>query len=132
MTTVAEPKLLFVYGSLRRGEPMFDALGLDEALEYVSEGTFRGELYDLGDYPGAVAADGVVRGEVYRIKDVSILEALDRYEEFDPRDPRGSLFVRHLIHVPEAGAAWTYLYNGSREDGRHIPSGQWRKRRSAA
>lgn len=132
MTRVDAPELLFVYGSLRRGEPMFDALGLERALEYVSEGTFRGDLYDLGDYPGAVAADGVVKGEVYRIKDATILDALDRYEEFDPDNPGNSLFVRQLIQVPEAGAAWTYLYNGDRKDGRHIPSGHWRKRRSAA
>ena len=132
VTKADEPRLLFIYGSLRRGEPMFEELGLERALEYVSEGTFRGDLYDLGDYPGAVPADGVVRGEVYRIKDVSILDALDRYEEFDPDNPEDSLFVRQRIHIRGAGEAWTYLYNGSREDRRPIPSGHWRKRRSAA
>lgn len=126
------PDLLFVYGSLRRGERMFAELGLERALEYVCQGTIRGDLYDLGDYPGAVAADGVVRGEVYRIKDPAILHALDEYEEFDPGDPQGSLFVRQLIFVPEAGPAWVYLYNGSSEDGRLISSGNWRKPRSAA
>lgn len=132
MTDRDVPALLFLYGSLRGGEPMFEELGLDHALEYVSEGTIRGDLYDLGDYPGAVAAAGVVHGEVHRIKDPAILDALDRYEEFDPAKPDTSLFVRRRILVPEAGEAWGYLYNGSRENLRRIPSGEWRKRRSAA
>jgi gamma-glutamylcyclotransferase (GGCT)/AIG2-like uncharacterized protein YtfP len=132
VTKVDEPRLLFVYGSLRRGEPMFVELGLERALEYVSEGSFSGDLYDLGDYPGAVAADGMVKGEVYRIKDSTILDALDRYEEFDPDNPQQSLFVRQRIRIPQAGEAWTYLYNGSRKGRRRIPSGHWGKRRSAA
>ncbi|HEX8125313.1 MAG TPA: gamma-glutamylcyclotransferase family protein [Allosphingosinicella sp.] len=132
MTKVDQPRLLFVYGSLRRGEPMFEELGLERALEFVSEGTFRGNLYDLGDYPGAVLADGVVRGEVYQIKDAAILEILDRYEEFDPDQPERSLFIRERVNIPEAGEAWIYLYNGSSGERRPIVSGDWRDRRSAA
>lgn len=126
------PLLLFLYGSLRRGEPMFDELRLANSLEYVSDGTIQGDLYDLGDYPGAVSAEGVVRGEVYRIKDPEILCTLDRYEEFDPAHPDGSLFVRQRVAVPEVGEAWAYLYNGSCANRSRIASGDWRKRRSAA
>lgn len=132
MTDRDAPALLFLYGSLLRGEAMFAELGLDDVLEYVSEGTIPGDLYDLGDYPGAVSAGGVVRGEVYRVKDPEIFNALDRYEEFDPAHPDTSLFVRQRVVVPEAGEAWAYLYNGSRENRRRIASGEWRKRRSAA
>jgi len=132
VTDLEGPDLLFVYGSLQRGERMFTELGLERALEFVCDGTIRGNLYDLGDYPGAVAADGVVQGEVYRIKDPAILAALDEYEEFDPCNRQDSLFVRELIFVPEAGPAWTYIYNGNREEGRLISSGHWRKPRSAA
>jgi gamma-glutamylcyclotransferase (GGCT)/AIG2-like uncharacterized protein YtfP len=81
---------------------------------------------------GAVPASGIVRGEVYRIKDPAILGALDRYEEFNPDNPQASLFVRQRIQVPDAGEAWTYLYNGSRENRRRISSGDWRKRSSVA
>lgn len=132
MTAETEPNLLFLYGSLRRGEPMFDQLGLAEALEFLSPALFPGELYDLDDYPGAVPGDGLVAGELYRIRDPAILESLDRYEEFDPRKPEDSLFVRRSVPIRGKGHAWIYLYNGRPDSQRRIASGDWRKRRSAA
>jgi gamma-glutamylcyclotransferase (GGCT)/AIG2-like uncharacterized protein YtfP len=132
MAKSSEPGLLLLYGTLRRGEPMFEQLGLSAALEFVAEATFPGTLYDLGDYPGAVAGDGLVAGELHRIRDPAILAALDEYEEFDPANPATSLFVRQRILIPEVGEAWIYLYNGSREHHPRIASGKWRKRRSAA
>src|SRR4051794_16428349 len=92
VTQSEQPDLLLLYGSLRRGEPMFEELGLAKALDYVGEASFPGELHDLGDYPGAVPGQQAVHGEIYRIRRPAILEALDRYEEFDPADPTRSLF----------------------------------------
>jgi len=127
-----EPPFLLLYGSLRRGEPMFGELALEEALDFVGEVDFPGELYDLGDYPGAVAGEGRVRGELYRMMRPEILEALDRYEEYDQADPEGSLFVRRRVPIEGIGEAWVYLFNG-RPTGRwRIASGDWRKRRPAA
>jgi gamma-glutamylcyclotransferase (GGCT)/AIG2-like uncharacterized protein YtfP len=50
------PELLFVYGTLRR---RFARHSLLQRLggRYVGKGTICGELFDLGDYPGAVQAD---------------------------------------------------------------------------
>lgn len=132
MTAATEPSLLLLYGSLRRGEPMFDRLGLSDALEFVAPAAFAGELYDLGDYPGALPGDGMVSGELYRIRDPGILEALDRYEEFYVRKPEDSLFLRRAVSIPGQGEAWVYFYNGSPDGQRRIASGDWRKRRSAA
>ena len=132
MAESSEPSLLLLYGTLRRGEPVFDQLGLSEALEFVGEAAFPGALYDLGDYPGAVAGDGTIVAELYRIRDPSILTALDEYEEFDPANPANSLFIRQRIVIPELGEAWAYLYNGSSRHRRRISSGEWPKRRSAA
>jgi gamma-glutamylcyclotransferase (GGCT)/AIG2-like uncharacterized protein YtfP len=111
---------------------MFEELGLAEALDYVGEGSFSGELHDLGDYPGAVPGKHRVHGELYRIRRPDILGPLDRYEEFDPADSARSLFVRRRILVPPFGDAWAYFYNGPLDAARRIPSGDWRKRRSAA
>ena len=128
-----EPSLLLLYGSLRRDEPMFRELGLADALEFVDEVGFQGVLYDLGDYPGAVAGDGRITAELYRICDPAILRALDEYEEFDPNQPDRSLFVRGTVTVPDRGKAWVYFYNLAPAAGhRRIASGNWRKRRSAA
>jgi gamma-glutamylcyclotransferase (GGCT)/AIG2-like uncharacterized protein YtfP len=127
-----QPRFLFVYGSLRRGEPTFAELGLGRSLEYIGDAAIAGDLYDIGDYPGAIPGAGLVRGEIYLIKDPAILHAVDDYEEFDPEDPDRSLFVRHRVCVPEVGEAWTYFYNGSHAKLRRIRSGEWRKRRPAA
>jgi gamma-glutamylcyclotransferase (GGCT)/AIG2-like uncharacterized protein YtfP len=127
-----ESGLLLLYGSLRRGEPMFEKLGLADALEFVGEATFPGVLYDLGDYPGAAAGDGLIAGELFRMRDSSILAVLDEYEEFDPDRPKCSLFVRRSVPIPGRGDAWVYFYNGSPVPRRRIASGDWLKRRSAA
>ncbi|MEA3016206.1 MAG: hypothetical protein QOI38_928 [Sphingomonadales bacterium] len=128
-----EPSLVFLYGSLRRDEPMFRELGLSRALEFLGESAFPGVLYDLGDYPGAVPGDGLVFGELYRITDTTILAALDKYEEFDPNRIERSLFLRRAVPIPGRGEAWVYFYNGAPSGGdRRIASGDWRKRRSAA
>jgi gamma-glutamylcyclotransferase (GGCT)/AIG2-like uncharacterized protein YtfP len=129
---IVEPAFLLLYGSLRRGEPMFAKMGLDRALEYVREVEFPGDLYDLGDYPGAVAGGDLVHAELYRLLDADILEALDCYEEFDPARPAESLYLRKAIPVPGIGDAWVYLYNRGVAGARRIAGGDWRKRRTAA
>jgi gamma-glutamylcyclotransferase (GGCT)/AIG2-like uncharacterized protein YtfP len=129
---IKEPAFLLLYGSLRRGEPMFCEMGLDRALEYVRDVEFPGDLYDLGDYPGAVAGQDRVQAELYRLLDADILGALDRYEEFDPARPTDSLYLRKAIAVPGIGDAWVYLYNRGVAGARRIAGGDWRRHRSAA
>ncbi|MFC3147095.1 gamma-glutamylcyclotransferase [Piscinibacterium candidicorallinum] len=61
-------RLLFVYGTLRRGETN-DINRFEPAPRYVGESRIRGYLYDRGTYPGLVldgSGDWVV-GEVYDI-----------------------------------------------------------------
>lgn len=128
-----EPSLLLLYGSLRRGEPMFLELGLAEALEFVGDVEFPGLLYDLGDYPGVIPGEGLVSGELHKICDPAILAALDEYEEFDRDRPERSLFLRQPVTIPGWGVAWVYFYNHAPAgDHCRIASGDWRKRRSAA
>jgi gamma-glutamylcyclotransferase (GGCT)/AIG2-like uncharacterized protein YtfP len=47
--------------------------------------------------------------------DDRILEALDRYEEFDPLAPKKSLFIRKKVKVLMADGSrresWIYVYN---------------------
>jgi gamma-glutamylcyclotransferase (GGCT)/AIG2-like uncharacterized protein YtfP len=87
-----EPNYVFVYGSLMAGFELHHCL---DGSEFVSHGAVAGKLVALGEYPGLVDGDGIVRGEVYRCPDAeSALKAIDRVERFDPRDPPGSLFLR--------------------------------------
>jgi gamma-glutamylcyclotransferase (GGCT)/AIG2-like uncharacterized protein YtfP len=127
------PSLLLLYGSLRRDQPMFRELGLAEALEFLGDVAFPGDLYDLGDYPGAVPGEGFIAAELHKIRDPKILAALDEYEEFDPARSEQSLFRRAIISIAGRGDAWVYFYNQAPAgDQRRIASGDWRKRRSAA
>ena len=127
---MSEP-LLLLYGSLRAGQPKFSELGLHRALEFLGPTQFDGDLYDLGDYPGAVPGTGIVRAEAYKVRDPDIFGVLDEYEEFDVSRPDESLFVRRCVHVKGLGDAWVYFYNGPHE-GRRIASGDWIGWQSAA
>jgi gamma-glutamylcyclotransferase (GGCT)/AIG2-like uncharacterized protein YtfP len=113
---------LFVYGTLRRGGPMHALL--DPGAVRCGDARMRGRLYDLGAFPGF--ADGrrgeKVRGELYRIHDPGLLDALDRYE--------GRAYRRVVREARPADggdpvAAWVYLYAGSLRGRRRIASGDY-------
>lgn len=124
---------LFVYGTLMKGfqEDWQTKVGA----RLVGRGRISGKLYDLGEYPGAIraAADSgeYVRGELYEVKDAELATGiLDRFEEFFPRRPRRSLFVRIIAPVTlEDGRrenAWVYVYNQPVDETRLVPSGDYR------
>src|SRR5215469_8756692 len=66
----------------------------------AAKGRREGLLFDLTEYPGAVfnkASDKRVCGAVFRMpEDSQVLEALDRYEGYEPAVADASLFVRKL------------------------------------
>jgi gamma-glutamylcyclotransferase (GGCT)/AIG2-like uncharacterized protein YtfP len=127
---------VFVYGTLRRGYQLHEHL-LEPRSRYLGPGKIRGRLYDLGEYPGALPADGpgdVVAGEVYELTDPeSQLRVLDELEEFDPSKPEESLFVRRTTDVVlDSGRkvqAWTYFLPRQPPRARRIPSGDYAHRR---
>jgi gamma-glutamylcyclotransferase (GGCT)/AIG2-like uncharacterized protein YtfP len=129
---VAEPDLIFVYGTLRRASGHRAHERLARAAEPVGEGTVAGRLYLVADYPGLVAAPGEsarVRGEVYRLIAPSALADLDRYEGCDPVDPARGLYRRARAEVVlddgRKVAAWVYLYNRPVTALRPIASGDY-------
>jgi gamma-glutamylcyclotransferase (GGCT)/AIG2-like uncharacterized protein YtfP len=79
---------------------------------FLGMGSFRGKLYHLGRYPGAVVSGGRtdrVYGEIYRLRRAAALfQSLDRYE--------GKLFTRRRIAVHSGNGkkmiSWVYLYRG--------------------
>jgi gamma-glutamylcyclotransferase (GGCT)/AIG2-like uncharacterized protein YtfP len=116
---------LFVYGTLR--SQMNDPLHrlLEQQAVQVGFGTFRGKLFDLGRYPGAVpshvSTDRVI-GEVYRLSaPQAVLRILDQYE--------GHRFRRKPVSIAlESGSTvtcWIYLYQGSVKHRKLIPSGDY-------
>ncbi len=148
-------KLLFVYGTLRRG---FRLHGVLERLgaQYVRRGNIQGELFDLGDFPGARKTESsggssaglqpgtaalkggatLVVGEVYQLQNPArALKSLDEVEGFRSHAPAGSagsLFRREIVWVTlqngERLSAWVYWLNRASVPGRRIDSGDYAKK----
>jgi gamma-glutamylcyclotransferase (GGCT)/AIG2-like uncharacterized protein YtfP len=105
------PELLFVYGTLRPSLATGGHARLVHDLEVVGPATVPGVLLELGDYPGLVAGDGLVHGDLLRITDAARLPALDAYEECGGQEP---LFRRErmVARLGDGTAfdAWGYRY----------------------
>jgi len=105
-----------------RGLPRHRFLG--PRAVFLAEGRVRGVLLDLRHYPGLVAGEGSVKGELYRLDDPEVLPAIDREEGYN--------FDRRLTAVVRADGgrarAWIYWYRGPRDRARIIPEGDWRSR----
>jgi len=142
MRTSLTIERLVVYGTLLRdvGHPCHAILAA--LSEFEGRVHFRGELYDLGEYPAVRTAPGVsdiVHGELYRLlRAQDILTELDAYEGYDPCNPTSSLYCREAVAVFQARGntvrAWVYRYNGSVTGKPRIISGDYldyRRRRRA-
>ena len=116
-----EAELLFVYGTLMRGFALHAML--ERCADFVGVGQTAGLLFDLGRYPAALRdGGGVVRGEVYRLKDPALWRALDSAE--------GSQYHRGEVGVRMTGegrvTACIYWYVGSVDRAVPIPGGDYR------
>ena len=110
---------VFVYGLLRKGQSMAHMLA---QAKYLGETEVDGfDLFHLGTYPGAVAGDGRVKGELYEVES---LDALDAAEGVDRSPP---LYQRREV---ETGGerAWIYVYARPLAGTLKIESGDWVKR----
>ena len=116
---IPNPDFLLVYGTLR---PPFDnpfALYLRQRGHYVGEGTFAGQLFNIGSYPGAVCAETSptpVQGTVFEIghQKEAILTYLDYYEGVGDAFDQPTEFFRAIVPVTvddQIVDCWVYLYN---------------------
>lgn len=110
---------LFLYGTLLPGEAPEEIASIVQRFRRLGSAHVRGRLYDFGEFPGAVldpSSRTMIHGELVALpSDERILEALDRYEEFDPSHPKKSLFVRKRAKVLMGNGSsrevWIYVYN---------------------
>jgi gamma-glutamylcyclotransferase (GGCT)/AIG2-like uncharacterized protein YtfP len=104
-------EILFVYGTLRPSVATDEQRPLIEGLERLGEATVTGRLIDLGDYPGLVAGEELVRGELLAVHDPRQLAALDDYEECGGPDP---LYRRERTRAHRDDGSsievWVYRY----------------------
>lgn len=127
MSRAADPdRLLVVYGSLRSAA-VRGRLGIAGRLRRLGPCSLRGYLYDLGDYPGFVHGEGLVRGELFAAADPQVLTILDDYEDIVPGRPQSSLYRRERVRlITPPIEAWVYVYNRPVAGRRRVPSGEWR------
>lgn len=132
--------LLFVYGTLMATAG--DAMGRVERVRLARESvplgvaTTRGQLYDLGRYPGLVvgaAHAGLVEGELVRLADPArALGWLDQYEGIVAEQLDTNEYRRAEIDVTMATGeivrASAYLYTRELDRARLVASGSWLRR----
>lgn len=72
--------LVFVYGSLRRGNVGAMSIRFPDS-EFIGNAQVNGSLYDLGAYPGLLLdeSSSLINGEVYEVDDETLHE-LDQFE----------------------------------------------------
>ena len=134
MTRTNETTLLFTYGTLRREADTAMRKVISREAAYIGEGSYQGELYLAGSHPAVIPSqdqEDQVAGDLFDLsKAPGLLERLDRYEGYDPREPEASLYVRKMGQIQlrdsrQTREAWIYLYNRSLKQARKIPSGDY-------
>jgi gamma-glutamylcyclotransferase (GGCT)/AIG2-like uncharacterized protein YtfP len=124
---------LFVYGTLMKRRIKATKLPVGDKMRFVGIGEIEAELYDLGEFPGAIENSGLhVCGEVYEISSVETLRNLDVYEGYNPADPSASLFTRRKTVVSmkngKKTVATVYFFNRNVDGLKKIYGGKWTKR----
>ncbi len=112
-------KLLFVYGTLKRGQPLHYLLA---SARFLGVGRVRGyALYDLGEYPAARPAEpqNFVRGEIYEVPE-EIIPILDEVEdEYHRERARVETDSGAILEVE------LYVFNEELPEEKRLPEGEW-------
>ena len=116
--------LVFVYGSLRDGNPGAMAIRFPDS-EFIANARVNGRLYDMGAYPGLLldGSGSLVTGEVYVVDDET-LNGLDQFELSDD-------YVRREVEIAqdtERRRCWVYVPERGAElfsERKLIESGDW-------
>ncbi|HEX3024931.1 MAG TPA: gamma-glutamylcyclotransferase family protein [Chitinophagaceae bacterium] len=123
---------LFVYGSLRSGFRSAAYGYISRYFNFLGDAKVKGSLYDMGEYPAAVATveNNFVVGELYEIKDeeefVWALAQLDDYEGLNVEIGEQALYKRELVTVyinDKTEQGWIYWFAGPVEGKQIIASG---------
>tara|TARA_Y100001934_G_scaffold168676_1_gene200472 strand:- start:139 stop:495 length:357 start_codon:yes stop_codon:yes gene_type:complete len=110
---------IFVYGTLREGEPFHHLLqGTKQLALTRTTADFR--LLHLGEYPGMVDGGNTqVVGEIYEVPS-SLVSILDEYEDYP------LLYDRRTIRLENGTEAIAYILRLPKTDYPIIASGDWK------
>ena len=101
--------------------------------DYFAEARMQGKLYQIGNYPGAIASNNahhIVQGELYRvINSEKVFTLLDDYEECTEQHPYPHEYQRKKLTISMVGggtvSAWVYIYNRDVAKLSHIACGDY-------
>lgn len=133
--------LLFVYGTLRKGNANEMAEYLAEHAQFITEGWFQGRMFYITYYPGVVTSEtgsDCVYGEVYRLDNPeTMLNVLDDYEECTERHIQPAEYKRTYVSITAINGkvydtVWIYLYQWSVKDKSQIMTGDFMQARTHA
>ena len=120
---------VFVYGTLRQGDSRFGIPSLVGVLHEEAELPGFDLLSINGAFPGLVAGEGTIKGEVHVFKTFA---ELDQIEGFVPGAPEHSLYLRETVTVVTSEGELevsTYVFNEDPDTARIryrcIESGNW-------
>ena len=130
---------MFVYGTLRKQE--FREHVMNEISLDSKDITIRAKMYDIGAFPAITLEDGIVHGELHKIKEnPNSIETPDGIEGFAndidgikaetegfKKYGKSSMYLRVLINSGE-GICWTYVWNDTTENYKIIQSGNWKEK----
>lgn len=112
------PLPLAVYGTLRPGGRAYSAFGLAERTRHIGPCRVAGRIVDLGGYPGLIAGQDAVVGDLLAFDDPALLDELDVYE--------GEGYARATVRLIEpAGEALVWLWQGSIDGAAPVPGNDW-------
>ena len=125
-----QPKLLFVYGSLRTESPHPLAVKLRSQGRLLGKGSPPGILHDLGRYPAALFGaehKGRVIGEIFELpRDGRLLRELDYFEGTEePASPLSRIEIEMLSEDGSWLRLETYSLGVPPPIRRVIESGDW-------
>lgn len=123
---------LFVYGTLMQNVDSEITRFLQRNSQFVGEGSFWGQLFDLGHYPGAVLlpnSSTKVFGHIFEIINTeNTLKILDKYEAVGEQFGQFNEYRRELVpidFVEKQILCWVYLYNLPTKNHNRIKSGNY-------
>ena len=108
---------LFVYGTLLDEDNKYGVYLRDNS-KFYSQGTVKGKLYNIGEYPGAVLLpnnEDAIYGIILKMDDPeTALELIDIYEGFGEGHQQPNEFIRILTDADTENGpvtCWIYVYN---------------------
>lgn len=125
----------FFYGTLLAGSENAVAREIHRLLAPLGPARVAGSLVAIPDprgwYPALLSGEVEAHGWLYESRESfgsADLARLDAYEDYDPADPGGSLYIRRAVMLLGGGRAEAYFWNRPLPDGaRPIPGGDFRR-----